>query len=114
MQGMLSIQDDMKNAISGGMKSSMKHINKDMFLDDFCPDQFACPIGCEVMLDPVKCADGHTYERENIASWLQRSSISPLTNEELRHKRLESNDALKAQIYDYLMQLEASKQVRLP
>ena len=34
----------------------------------------------EVMVDPVMCADGHTYERHAIERWLQEHQTSPKTN----------------------------------
>ena len=34
-------------------------------MDDVSPS-FMCPIGREVMLDPVICADDHSYEQSNI------------------------------------------------
>ena len=33
----------------------------------------------EVMVDPVLCADGHSYERAAIAAWLEAHGTSPLT-----------------------------------
>jgi len=41
---------------------------------------FLCPITQTVMIDPVMCSDGHSYERQFIEEWLQVSSRSPLTN----------------------------------
>ena len=38
-----------------------------------------CPITHERFLDPVIAADGHTYEREAIESWLKEHSNSPVT-----------------------------------
>jgi hypothetical protein len=89
-------------------------LSRDMFLDDFCPHEFTCPIGCEVMLDPVCCADGHTYDRENIASWLERSDRSPMTNEMLSNKDLVPNVQLRRKIREYMTMIEASKDVQLP
>ena len=62
------------------------------------PDMFICPIGCDVMQDPVVTAGGNTYERELIANWLKAHSTDPLTNEPLRSKRLTPNLALRSAI----------------
>ena len=35
------------------------------------PDSYVCPLSRELMQDPVQTADGHTYERSWIESWLQ-------------------------------------------
>ena len=34
------------------------------------PDEFKCPITCEVMQDPVIALDGHTYERASVEKWM--------------------------------------------
>ena len=47
------------------------------------PSRFLCPISCDVMESPVQCADGITYEARCIQEWLERSSMSPMTGEEL-------------------------------
>lgn len=41
-------------------------------------------------------ADGHTYEKEQIDAWLQKSNTSPMTNEPMDHKHLIPNLALRA------------------
>ena len=62
---------------------------------------FVCPIGREVMRDPVVAADGHTYERGSIEEWIQRQGAdarSPKTNAKLAHTMLTPNHTLKASI----------------
>ena len=54
------------------------------------------------MRDPVLTADGTTYEREAIATWLEAHDTSPLTNLPLPHKRLMPNLALLAQIRTFM------------
>eukprot|EP00887_Chlorella_sp_A99_P000031 scaffold16.g31.t1 len=49
-------------------------------------EAFVCPITHERLRDPVVAADGYTYERVAIESWLSRNSTSPLTNLELEDK----------------------------
>ena len=46
------------------------------------PEAFMCPITSELMADPVSTADGFSYEREAITTWLEEHSTSPLTNEQ--------------------------------
>ncbi len=43
------------------------------------PEYFFCPITQELMLDPVFLADGHTYDRTAIETWLRRDKTSPMT-----------------------------------
>ena len=64
-------------------------------------NSFLCPIGCELMREPVMAADGHTYERVQIEEWIQRkgdSVKSPKTNERLAYTMLTPNYALNASI----------------
>lgn len=49
----------------------------------------------ELLHDPVVAADGHTYERQHITEWLQKSSTSPMTNERMEHKHLIPNRVLR-------------------
>ena len=66
----------------------------------YIPDSFICCISYEVMTDPVICADGHTYEKKNIETWLLQSNRSPKTNLVLEHKGLIPNFALKELLED--------------
>jgi len=50
------------------------------------PHSFYCPITSEVMVDPVICDDGHTYERSAITQWLTNHDTSPITNLPLANK----------------------------
>jgi hypothetical protein len=64
-------------------------------------NSFLCPIGSELMREPVMAADGHTYERVRIEEWIRRkgdSAKSPKTNERLAHTMLNKNHTLKASI----------------
>lgn len=58
------------------------------------PD-FMCPIVHERMMQPVLAADGHTYEREAIETWVQMHSTSPMTGAPLAHRYLTDNFALR-------------------
>ena len=65
------------------------------------PPSFVCPLTLEVMSDPVTAADGHSYEHEAIAKWLQSSSLSPLTGQRLQHKHLTRSHALRNAIQEH-------------
>ena len=56
------------------------------------------------MIDPVTCADGHSYERENIEKWLAVQHTSPLTGASLQHLGLTPNHALHKAIQEWLDQ----------
>ncbi|KAK9829426.1 hypothetical protein WJX72_005783 [[Myrmecia] bisecta] len=61
----------------------------------FDADAICCPITQEPMMDPVICADGHTYELTAITQWLEKHHTSPMTNEPLPSKALVPNKAIK-------------------
>ena len=61
-----------------------------------------CPISCEPMIDPVVAADGFTYERIEIETWLDTNSTSPYTRDPIPSKRLIPNRIMKQQIDDWL------------
>ncbi|CAI7876780.1 unnamed protein product [Closterium sp. NIES-54] len=49
----------------------------------------------EIMKDPVVAADGFTYERQHITTWMGSSSLSPATGQPLPHTCLTPNNVLK-------------------
>ena len=65
------------------------------------PPAFLCPIMGELMRDPVTCADGHSYERSNIARWLAEHDTSPVTGATLPSHHLIPNHALRNAIEDF-------------
>jgi len=54
-----------------------------------------CPITHEIFIDPVMCADGHTYERAALARWLRESMTSPVTGLPLATAHVVTNHALR-------------------
>ncbi|TRY82481.1 hypothetical protein DNTS_029962 [Danionella cerebrum] len=64
------------------------------------PDEFLCPITREIMKDPVIAADGYSYERDAIESWIKtKSRTSPMTNLPLQTTLLTPNRTLKMAIF---------------
>ena len=47
------------------------------------------------MTDPVILADGFTYERAVIQQWLASTNRSPMMNQELEHRGMIPNRALR-------------------
>ena len=72
-----------------------------MHVMHFYPE-FECPIGQEIMEDPVIGADGYTYDRINIEDWFQKHNTSPMTGEVLASLVLIPNRVLKSVIREYL------------
>ena len=61
---------------------------------------FLCPFTGNVMVDPVKAEDGHTYEREKIQKWLETNTTSPQTRQPMG-KKLVANELLREAIEKY-------------
>lgn len=54
--------------------------------DDNIPEEFFCSISQCIMVDPVMCMDGQTYDRAFIEAWFKDKDTSPNTNEVLESK----------------------------
>ena len=64
-----------------------------------------------VMVEPVIAADGHTYERAAIATWLQHNNISFVTHAPLPHRRLVPNLLIRNAIANQRSQLTQHRAV---
>ena len=75
-------------------------------MDDEAPSSFLdAAFSMELLRDPVMCADGQTYERENIARWFASGNrTSPLTGALLDHTALTPNIALRNAIEEWRVQ----------
>jgi len=71
--------------------------------------QFICPITQEVMRDPVIAEDGHTYEKDAIENWLEKSLTSPMTRQPISPAKLIPNLALKQLIDQWKDEQRKSK-----
>lgn len=77
------------------------------------PNEFYCCISQDIMIDPVKTIDNHTYDRKSIERWFENHSISPLTGLHLSNKSLTSNIELKKLIEDFTrLQLQLQLQTQ--
>ena len=65
------------------------------------PHEFYCSITQDIMNDPVKTCDGHTYDRFAIERWFNHKTTSPLTGLHLENTVLTSNTELKTAIDKY-------------
>ncbi|RHY31692.1 hypothetical protein DYB32_003245 [Aphanomyces invadans] len=66
------------------------------------PESFLCPIGMDIMADPVTTPNGVSYERKWIEAHIARSQLDPLTREALRVNQLRPNVSLRHAIEDFL------------
>ncbi|CAF3649601.1 unnamed protein product [Rotaria sp. Silwood1] len=64
-------------------------------------DTLKCPITCELFCDPVTGQDGHTYERDAITAWLQKTGTSPITREPMTIDSLRPNHTVKQLIDEF-------------
>jgi hypothetical protein len=68
--------------------------------DESPPVEYMCPILFELMTDPVICADGFSYERRSIETWLRNHDTSPKTREKMS-RNLIPNFNLKILIQEW-------------
>lgn len=52
----------------------------------------------QVMIDPVVCEDGHSYERGALEAWLRNHDTSPMSNARLNSTMVVPNHALRNSI----------------
>ena len=71
------------------------------------PPNLVCSITQQLMVDPVITADGTTYEREAIESWIAKKQglghavVSPLTNEALSSSNLVPNLIVRTMVLEF-------------
>lgn len=65
--------------------------------DSFCA-LLARPRVMQVMVDPVVCEDGHSYERGALEAWFAEHDTSPLSNVHLPSKTVLPNINLRSSI----------------
>ncbi|XP_074470643.1 WD repeat, SAM and U-box domain-containing protein 1-like isoform X4 [Sebastes fasciatus] len=87
---------------SVGLRSKLLRKVEELKSDSVCsgiPDEFLCPITRELMREPVIAADGYSYERDAINSWINtKNRSSPMTNLPLLTTLLTPNHTLKMAI----------------
>ncbi|KAK7913179.1 hypothetical protein WMY93_013390 [Mugilogobius chulae] len=87
---------------SVGLRSKLMRKIEELRSASVCtgiPDEFLCPITRELMKDPVIAADGYSYEKEAIESWINtKNRSSPMTNLPLLTTLLTPNYTLKMAI----------------
>ena len=70
--------------------------------DQEVPDEFVCPITCEIIREPVVALDGFVYEKDAIESWFTQSNRSPTTNEPLDSIMTVPCHTLRSLIQDFV------------
>eukprot|EP00889_Picochlorum_renovo_P005446 jgi/Picre1/32476/NNA_007822.t1 len=71
------------------------------------PPSYVCPIGMDLMVDPVILATGHTYDRSSIERWIdQGNKTCPVTGMKLRHTEMTPNFALRSAIHEWAAEHE--------
>lgn len=69
-----------------------------------------CPIGLDIMEDPVMTCDGHTFDKKNIKDWFGRGNkTNPMTGAKLKNLDLIPNISLKNIISDFLGGIKKQK-----
>ncbi len=84
-------------------------------LNDNDISNMRCPITLVLMRDPVVAADGHTYERAAIATWIDGGNLlSPITRDPITPHALVSNQLLLEVIDAYVLERELAGLAALP
>lgn len=65
------------------------------------PEEICCPISFEIFRDPVRAADGHTYERKYIEKWFKTHDTSPWTGLELDDKSLKKDTQMRRRVKSF-------------
>lgn len=65
------------------------------------PNEFLDPITREIMIDPVFCPLGYTYERESLVKWLKFNDTTPKTGELIQFKKITPNYSMRSLIQDF-------------
>ncbi len=80
----------------------LKDVIEGFFEEESIENSILCPIGYEIMTDPVMTPEGQSFERENIFKWLRdNKEINPVTRSPLTEDQLFPNAALKDAIVEY-------------
>ena len=73
------------------------------------PEEYQCPISCELMMDPVFADDGETYERVCLQEWFATGGrTSPATNAPLASLTIRPNHFARKMIDAFLDDCRAS------
>lgn len=73
---------------------------KEWMVDASTPASYICPISKQVMREPVVCANGCTYDKTSLESYIRSKSLSPTS---LSHLKIDHyNDGLKNLIGRYI------------
>jgi len=65
------------------------------------PEAYLCPLTKQLMVEPVCTADGHTYEKSAIETWLRDHQSSPLTGLRLPNKDLTPNLLMRSLLREF-------------
>ncbi len=71
-------------------------------ISDNIPNEYICPITCDIMTEPVILTDGHTYEKKAITKWLETHNTSPLTKEIVNKEIIIPCYSLRSLIQDFI------------
>lgn len=77
---------------------------------DGIPESFLCPIGLEIMSDPVILPDGHSYDRAALIKWLQVNNTSPATRQVVSLDDIRPNWMLRNLIRQYNQKKDRKEQ----
>ena len=53
--------------------------------------EYSCPIGLELMIEPVVIDSGHTFDKNNILKYIKENNTNPIINKNFSNKNLVKN-----------------------
>ena len=77
--------------------------------EETIPPEFICSITQDIMRNPVKTVDGHTYDKPGILRWFETKNTSPLTGLPIPSKSLIPNKDLHTKIEKFINDILVDK-----
>ncbi|CAI2382900.1 unnamed protein product [Moneuplotes crassus] len=103
-----------KETVGGEESKETQHIPPPLPSSENIPkdveEKLLCPISLEVMTDPVVTPYGHTFDRQNIESYIEKYGICPMTRKPLTKESLIPNYSIREMISHFNSTREETKE----
>jgi len=64
--------------------------------------EYSCPIGLELMIEPVVIDSGHTFDKNNILKYIKENNTNPIINKNFSNKNLVKNKLINSSINSFV------------
>ncbi|MQM09591.1 hypothetical protein Taro_042466 [Colocasia esculenta] len=97
-----SLSESVCETIKSQNEISCSEPQNDLSYSDMPPEEFRCPLSCELMHEPVVIASGQTYERTAIQKWFREGNDTcPKTQKKLTNTAMVPNSCMKELISNW-------------